>query len=551
MKILIKLQLQNIIYSMFNKNAAAKKKRVASKVGGGAGIFILVVYVIGCFVMLFGTMFSEVAKVLIPAGYDATYFSIALIMSVLLGIFGSVFITEKTLFGAADNDFLLSLPFKPVKILVSRLISLVVIDFLYSSLVFIPAVVVYALKKPVSVTFILIAVIEAIVLPFIEMAITVILAWGSSAFTRRSKHKNTITTIVSIVLMGAYLLFYFNINSILSYISANPESVTEKIKRFAPQMYFGADALGSFNFLSLAIFLVITAVASGAVLYALSASFIKIATSSKNTATYKYQRKSLKASGVFSAMFKKEIGKIFGTPIYFINACFGAFMLVILAVVIAVKGGDIIAALMASRGEGPFPADVLSSFLPIILTAVPVMLTMMTTTSPISISIEGTTFDILKSMPLGFKDIVYPKIFANVVICYVPAFLFGIVCIIRCGLSFADGVGIIILPLISSLYTSIFGMNVNLKRPKFDWTNETVLVKQSAAVMISVFANMGIIAVIVGIGAGAVAVLSTVLGSVADSAPYIVPVEAAFLVLITLISYLSLSTRGKKRFMKL
>lgn len=42
-------------------------------------------------------------------------------------------------------------------------------------------------------------------------------------------------------------------------------------------------------------------------------------------------------------------------------------------------------------------------------------------------------------------------------------------------------------------------MLLNLKMPKLDWTNEAVTVKQSMSVMISLFANWGIIMLLAGV----------------------------------------------------
>ena len=40
--------------------------------------------------------------------------------------------------------------------------------------------------------------------------------------------------------------------------------------------------------------------------------------------------------------------------------------------------------------------------------------------------------------------------------------------------------------------TTYLGLSVNLAFPKFDWTNETQIVKQGTAMMITVFGNMAL-----------------------------------------------------------
>jgi len=43
-------------------------------------------------------------------------------------------------------------------------------------------------------------------------------------------------------------------------------------------------------------------------------------------------------------------------------------------------------------------------------------------------------------------------------------------------------------------WMAVFGLALNLHLPKFDWISETVVIKQSASVMIVLFAGMGFIA---------------------------------------------------------
>lgn len=56
-----------------------------------------------------------------------------------------------------------------------------------------------------------------------------------------------------------------------------------------------------------------------------------------------------------------------------------------------------------------------------------------------------------------------------------------------------DCLVVIIVPMIFTTFVALFGLLVNLWKPKFDWVNETVVVKQSASVTISILVTMALV----------------------------------------------------------
>ena len=45
-------------------------------------------------------------------------------------------------------------------------------------------------------------------------------------------------------------------------------------------------------------------------------------------------------------------------------------------------------------------------------------------------------------------------------------------------------------PVVYTVFISVLGIYFNIKMPKYDWTNETVVVKQSASSMAGIFGGM-------------------------------------------------------------
>ncbi|HZJ75277.1 MAG TPA: hypothetical protein VFD25_01685, partial [Clostridia bacterium] len=129
-KSLLLTQLRAVFYTMFAAKSTAKKKTPKS-IGKKILIGIFAVYVIACMFFFFGIITAEICKPLIEAGLNTEYFVLIGLMTFLLMFIGTVFLTEKQLYEANDNELLLSMPVPPSHIILSRMISILLINIMY------------------------------------------------------------------------------------------------------------------------------------------------------------------------------------------------------------------------------------------------------------------------------------------------------------------------------------------------------------------------------------------------------------------------------------
>jgi len=119
-------------------------------------------------------------------------------------------------------------------------------------------------------------------------------------------------------------------------------------------------------------------------------------------------------------------------------------------------------------------------------------------TSAISLSLEGKNFWLLKSLPISAKKIMISKMYFNVILALPVAI------ITLFSISFALEteflmVLIMLMVIVSfSLATSILGSIINLHFPKFEYKNETEVVKQSIGAFLGMFTGW-IIIVLLGV----------------------------------------------------
>ena len=107
------------------------------------------------------------------------------------------------------------------------------------------------------------------------------------------------------------------------------------------------------------------------------------------------------------------------------------------------------------------------------------------------ISLEGRSFNILKSIPVKPVTILMGKVLTAVLI-MLPFILAGdIVMFIRFDFSVLQIVLILLASVILPLVAEMIGIAVNLKYPKMNATSDAEVVKQSTSSLVATFVGMG------------------------------------------------------------
>ena len=118
-KALLKKQFMEINSWLLQDKKSGKRRSV------GGMVLLIAVYVVlfaSLGVVFYGTGLT-LCEPMTELGLSWFYFAVMGLLSVLLGVFGSVFNTFATLYKAKDNELLLSMPIPPVCIIASRLLG--------------------------------------------------------------------------------------------------------------------------------------------------------------------------------------------------------------------------------------------------------------------------------------------------------------------------------------------------------------------------------------------------------------------------------------------
>ncbi len=160
----------------------------------------------------------------------------------------------------------------------------------------------------------------------------------------------------------------------------------------------------------------------------------------------------------------------------------------------------------------------------------------MTSITSSSISLEGKSFNITKSLPVKAEKILLSKIIMSDITTLPLMLLSDLIFIIKIDLSLVDTLMIFAFTFIVPTFTAILGLIINLKYPKMNASSDTEVIKQSMSTMLSVFAGMAIFAI-------SAMVMIKNFGNISK----ILPIELFVFSVLLVISWVILKNYGKKR----
>lgn len=486
LKTLIKVRLRGL----FANQMRGSKKSKASGTGKIVLMVLLFGYVAVVFSGLFGLLFSSLIEPLQLMGIGWLYFAIMAIMIIMLCFVGSVFLVQHEIYEAKDNHMLLAMPIKNRDILLSRIFVILILNYAYEILVAGPAIVIYAMNATLSINQIMIFIIVVLTLPLFVLALSSAFGWLMEIIMKHVRRKNIITLVLSIAFFGLYFYLVSTIQSYIVLLIENGKSIAQAIEGGLFPIYHLGIALEQGNILSLLIYLVCAIVPFVIVMYVLSKSFIKLATSEAKAKKIKYIEKPMNTKSLDKALLIREFKHFTSSAMVMLNGAMGVVFTIVGAGALVLYKDDMTMIMEA--------IPQISGYITPILCMMGIAMGSMNIISASLISLEGDRLWIIKSLPIPAKSILDTKLALHLIICIPPQIIFAIISAILFEVGMIDAIFIILAPVLFTTLIALFGLLLNLWKPKFDWVNETACVKQSMPVMITMFSSMGLAFVLVG-----------------------------------------------------
>lgn len=460
-----------------------------------------------------------------------TYAIVLFVIGAMISTFMfTIYNAKNSMFSSNDNDLLMAMPIKASTILASRLIYITIWNLLVNALIMIPVFIVYATKVNVPLVYYIYAVIVFLLTPVLPTIIASILGYIIAYFTSKSNAKNLFEIVMSFTMMG--LLYYgmAKMDAILNYLATNINNFENVIKWVFYPIFLVSEIFNDYNIISLLLFVIINISLFVIFTYILSINFKNIIARLQSRAKSNYVMKNLKTNKVSKALFVKELKRFLSSPIYVLNTTIGLVMFIVGSIAtISYDIDEIIIALGFTTTSNTFN----------ILIPAAIFIAFLSNTTSSSVSLEGKNFWILKTLPIEPFKVLWAKVCLNIALIFIFTFIGSIILSFTLGLTYIELLLILLFTIVSSLAASEFGLLINLRFPKMDALNDTVVVKRSLSVMITVFVPLIIFIAITGL----YPLISNVI-----SFTLLLGIIFALLIVIAFIEYYLLKTWGVRRF---
>ncbi len=414
------------------------------------------------------------------------------ISSIMIFVFG-IFKSGSMMFSRHGYDVISSIPIRTRAVVINRYLAIYIEDLLIALLIMLPGSICLGILQNYGLEFYIISVIGSVFIPLIPSLISLLLGTIVTAISSRVKKKSIVQTILSVIFAVAVLFLTFGITKFEDSFSEEmfknfANTVMDIIQKiYIPAVWMGK-AILEFDLFILSLYIGISIASVILMLTVLTLNFHRIMRGLLSfSAKHNYKLGELQSRGLLKTLYFREAKRYFSSSIYVTNTIIGPILAAVASVALCFTGIETV--------KSAIPIVNIEKIIPFAVSAI---FCMMTTTS-VSISMEGKQFILIKSLPIYPKTLFNSKILLNLSLIF-PFYIISEICmIISLKPSPIELIWTILIPALMILFSTAFGITVNLKLHSFDWENDVIVVKQSAPAAIGGFAGPILSFVLIGI----------------------------------------------------
>lgn len=448
-------------------------------------------------------------RLLDQAGY---LMNVGFLMTAVIIFLFSIFAIPSVYYFSKDIDHLLVLPIKPEVILTSKLAVCIVYEYLFAAAVLVPMYISFILQIGFSFLSFLCFLIIFFTLPIYPLVLSSVLTMVIMRFVPFFNNRDRFNLIGGIIVVAAALGLSFwmqtmeteDMSAVLMALMDGNNSLMQFGTMLFP--FVPSAALSCFHgdLLQLLLYLGITAISLAVFLICGKLLYFKGAIGGSETShsRHTFDQKQLSESrhhSVFRTYLIKEFKILFRTPVFFTNCVLTALLMPIIltvAVYTSLQGMDLRAFITPQWLES---IPNLWCYVLVISFLVGSFMGGINMISSTAISREGTNAYFMKFIPVPVETQAFAKAACGIIISAVSGWLLLIP--LHLVLSYPIYLDLIFVvgSLVSVIMTNLFGILIDLLRPKLVWEQEAAAVKQNLNGVISILLSFLLAAVCFGL----------------------------------------------------
>lgn len=448
-------------------------------------------------------------RLLDQAGY---LMNVGFLMTAVIIFLFSIFAIPSVYYFSKDIDHLLVLPIKPEVILTSKLAVCIVYEYLFAAAVLVPMYISFILQIGFSFLSFLCFLIIFFTLPIYPLVLSSVLTMVIMRFVPFFNNRDRFNLIGGIIVVASALGLSFwmqtmeteDMSAVLMALMDGNNSLMQFGTMLFP--FVPSAALSCFHgdLLQLLLYLGITAISLVVFLICGKLLYFKGAIGGSETShsRHTFDQKQLSESrhhSVFRTYLIKEFKILFRTPVFFTNCVLTALLMPIIltvAVYTSLQGMDLRAFITPQLLES---IPNLWCYVLVISFLVGSFMGGINMISSTAISREGTNAYFMKFIPVPVETQAFAKAACGIIISAVSGWLLLIP--LHLVLSYPIYLDLIFVvgSLVSVIMTNLFGILIDLLRPKLVWEQEAAAVKQNLNGVISILLSFLLAAVCFGL----------------------------------------------------
>ena len=483
--LLTKLQLTGLLG--INRARHSTDPRTRRKAAGGIAAFVIV----GALLLLYIAVF---ALGLCSMGLTKQAPGTAIALASVITFFFSLLQGHSVLFAVKDYDMLLSLPVSKASVVGSRMLCAYLVNLLFCVGVMLPVSVIFFIFDGFSAANLAVILAATLCAPLLPVVVATALSTLITAATAGFRFKNLLQSIVGIlfivlIMIGSFS-FSFSMNTDpAAGVTVIADVLTKYI--YPPALLVNMTVTGEALW-GIFAFIGISLAAGGAFVAAVSPFYTKINSALFNHgARVGYKKGDVKRASAFAALCKREWKRLFSSSAYLLNGVSGTVLLILAGIALLfVDVRTVIDALLAEAAtEAPEVAEVLQRCLPYMAAGLAVLFIGMSCPSASALSMEGKSRGILFSMPVSARTIFFAKALPTFALNFAGGAFVSVVFCAKIGAAWDGWLALLGTCLVFSAFTAIGGIWLNYKNPKYEWTTEQEVVKNSMPVWLAVLGS--------------------------------------------------------------
>ncbi len=484
---LLKIKFLGLADSVKSGN---KKKGTDKQISKGKIALLAFLYLyLAAFFVAFASFFAySLGNVFVTFGFDSLYFGLFMTVTFTLVFVLSIFETKATLYESRDNELLLSMPIPVKSIIISRIFTVLIYNYIETAVIMVPVIVVYGILGG-SIIGIIGGVIVSLFLPLLATALASGVGYLVALISRRLKKNTLVTVIISLLFMAAYFAGYnYLMSSIENLAEVTPELAASLAENMGVFGVIGTAAM--LNPIAISVIILISVGASALAYYLISKNYISIITKKSGSARKAYKAENNKKKSAFIALTVKELRAFFTSANYILNAGLGAVFGIVIAVMAFVNRMDIMTMVAEISLAVPELSADIEGAVAVLASAVLFAASSMTFISAPALSLEGKSLWILKSLPVSGREVLFAKTMPHLLITSSVSLISSVIMIAALEISPIWWAFVILIPLVGAAFGAFFGSVLGAAFPKFDYISEIQVIKQSLVSFLSMFSTM-------------------------------------------------------------